>query len=68
MRQPLAALAAEETLFVRELCRDAPINTVFTMRRSWDGQGQINEEFRTIRLPTGEPLHAKIWTVGDDEA
>ena len=60
--------AAEETSFVRELCRDAPINTVFTVRRTWDAQGQIKEEFRTIRPPTGEPLHAKIWTVVDDEA
>ncbi len=60
--------AAEETSFVRELCRDAPINTVFTVRRVWDAQGQIKEEFRTIRPTTGEPLHAKIWTVVDDEA
>ena len=28
----------------------------------------IKEEFRTIRPPTGEPLHAKIWTVVDDVA
>ena len=51
-----------------ELCREAPINTVFTVRRTWDAGGQIKEEFRTIRPPTGEPLHAKIWTVVDDEA
>ena len=42
-----------------ELARDAPINTVFTVRRTWDAQGRIKEEFRTIRPPTGEPLHAK---------
>jgi hypothetical protein len=60
--------AADETSFIRELCRDVPINTVFTVRRTWDAQGQIKEEFRTIRPPTGEPLHAKIWTVVDDEA
>jgi hypothetical protein len=59
--------AVEETSFVRELCRDAPINTVFTVRRTWDAQGQIKEEFRTIRPPMGEPLHAKIWTVVDDD-
>jgi Family of unknown function (DUF6505) len=60
--------AADETSFIRDLCRDVPINTVFTVRRTWDAQGQIKEEFRTIRPPTGEPLHAKIWTVVDDEA
>lgn len=62
-----SAAAAEETGFARELCREAPINTVFTVRRTWDTQGRIKEEFRTIRPPSGEPLHAKIWTVVDDE-
>ena len=60
--------AREEAAFVVELCRDAAVNTVFTVRRTWDARGQIKEEFRTIRPPTGEPLHAKIWTVVDDEA
>jgi hypothetical protein len=59
--------AKEEARFVLDLCREAPINTVFTVRRTWDAQGQIKEEFRTIRPPTGEPLHAKVWTVADDE-
>ena len=59
--------AKEEAQFVLDLCRDAPINTVFTVRRTWDAAGQIKEEFRTIRPPAGEPLHAKVWTVVDDE-
>jgi Family of unknown function (DUF6505) len=65
---PEAALPAakEETQFVLDLCRDAPINTVFTVRRTRDAQGGIKEEFRTIRPPTGEPLHAKVWTVVDE--
>jgi hypothetical protein len=58
----------EEAAFVVELCRNVAVNTVFTVRRTWDARGQIKEEFRTIRAPTGEPLHAKIWTVVDDEA
>jgi hypothetical protein len=63
-----AALSAarEEAAFVLDLCREAPINTVFTVRRTWDPAGQIKEEFRTIRPPAGEPLHAKVWTVVDD--
>jgi hypothetical protein len=61
-------VAREEAAFVVELCRDAAVNTVFAVRRTWDARGQIREEFRTIRPPTGEPLHAKIWTVVDDEA
>lgn len=55
--------AAEEIAFIEELCRDALINTVFTVRRVRDADGQIREEFRTIKPPTDEPLHAKIWTV-----
>jgi hypothetical protein len=60
------AAAEEETAFVAELARDAPVNTVFTVRRTWDAEGRIKEEFRTIRPPTGEPQHARIWTVVDD--
>ena len=60
--------ARDEAAFVVDLCRDAAVNTVFTVRRTWDARGQIKEEFRTIRPPSGEPLHAKIWTVVDDEA
>ena len=58
--------AKEEARFVLDLCQDAPINTVFTVRRTRDAQGRIKEEFRTIRPPTGEPLHAKVWTVVDE--
>lgn len=58
--------AAEETKFIRELCDDVVINTLFTVRRLWDGEGRIKEEFRQISPPTAEPLHAKIWTIVDD--
>lgn len=55
--------AAEEVGFVEELCREALVNTVFTVRRFRDSDGQIREQFRTVKPPAGEPLHAKIWTV-----
>jgi hypothetical protein len=61
-------VAREETAFARELAREAPINTVFTVRRTFGADGRIKEEFRTIRPPTGEAQHARIWTVSDDEA
>jgi hypothetical protein len=60
--------AREETAFVQDLCRNVPINTVFTVRRRLAPGGEIKEEFRTIKPPSGEPLHARIWTVVDDEA
>lgn len=56
----------EEIRFVLDLCRDVPINTVFTVRRILDDKGEIKEEFRTIRPPSGEPQHARIWTIEAD--
>jgi hypothetical protein len=63
-----ALLAAkEEAQFVVELCRDARINTVFTVRRTRASNDEIKEEFRMIRPPTAESPHARIWTVVDDD-
>jgi len=55
--------AEEEVEFVLSLCQGAPVNTVFTLRRFFDRDGQIKEELRTIKPPSGEPLHARIWAV-----
>ena len=60
--------AREEIGFVLDLCREAPINSVFSVRRAWGADGEIMEEFRIIRPPAGEPLHTRIWTTVDDEA
>jgi hypothetical protein len=60
--------ARQEAQFVVDLCRDAPIGTVFTVRRTLDAGGHIKEEFRTIRAPAAEAQHARIWTVVDDGA
>lgn len=56
-------IADDEIRFALDLCRDVPINTVFTVRRFFDDTSQIREEFRTIRPPSGEPRHARIWAV-----
>jgi hypothetical protein len=58
--------AREEVEFIVELCREALINTVFTVRRTFDAAGRIKEEFRTITPPTAEPRHIRIWTVEPD--
>ena len=60
--------ARDETAFVLDLCRTSLINTVFTVRRHFDEDGQIREEFRTIQAPSSRPVHSKIWSVVDDEA
>lgn len=60
--------AREETAFVRDLCRESLINTVFTVRRAFDQDGQIREEFRTIQAPSGQVMHSRIWDVVEDDA
>lgn len=58
--------ASEEINFVQELVADALINTIFTVHRKFDADGQIIESFRTIQPPGDKPLHSKIWAVVDD--
>jgi hypothetical protein len=59
--------AREELAFVADLCRDVPLNTVFTVRRLFDARGALKEEFRQITPPSGEPAHARVWTIERDE-
>lgn len=59
--------AREEVAFVADICAASLINTVFTVRRRFDDDGRIREEFRTIQAPSSEPLHSRIWNVVDDE-
>jgi len=61
-------VAKEEISFTAGLCRHVAINTVFTLRRYFDDDGEIREEFRTIEAPAGPPAHARIWSVVDDDA
>jgi len=59
-------VARDEVTFVIELCKDTPVNSVFTLRRLFDENGEIREEFRIVD-PPGEKLHARIWDVVEDE-
>lgn len=61
-------VARDEIAFSADLCRNLPINTVITIRRTFDSAGRIREELRTIRPPAGELPHARIWTVEHDGA
>jgi len=58
--------AREETRFIIDLCETPLINTIFTVRRSFDDEGEIREEFRTIQAPDAKPKHARIWSVVED--
>jgi len=58
------AAADEELAFIADLCAEKPVNTVFTVYRRLDADGNIREEFREI-APPGEPRHARVWDVED---
>ncbi len=58
--------AREEAQFILELCETSLINTIFTVRRHFSEDGQIKEEFRTIKAPDAQPVHSRIWNVVED--
>ncbi len=60
--------ALDEIAFVQDLCAEKPINCVFTVRREFDDEGAIREEFREISPPSGTPRHARIWEIVEDDA
>jgi hypothetical protein len=60
-----ATVARSEVDFVLELCRDVPVNSVFTLRRFFDEAGEVREEFRIVD-PPGETLHTRVWDVVED--
>lgn len=56
--------AQEELQFIADLVADVPVNTVFVVRREFDEDGQIREQFRTIEQRVeGGPIYAKAWEV-----
>lgn len=67
MKSALPA-AREEVEFAQKLCAEQPVNTVFMLRREFGEEGQLREEFRIVRTEGAEPMHARIWTVTEDEA
>ena len=54
--------AAAELDFVMDLCRDAPINTIFAVQRGYNEDKEVRETFRIIQAPQG-PVHTRIWDV-----
>ena len=59
-------VAGHEIEYIESLCAEHPINTVFTVRRFFDDNGDMREEFRSV-TPPSEPIHTKIWEIVEDE-
>ena len=62
-REIASEAAGEEIRFTMDLCKDAPVNTLLTVQRKLTEEGEISEQFRTVRAPGDEPQHTKIWQV-----
>ena len=58
-------VAGHEIDYISSLCAEHPINTVFTVRRFFDDNADMREEFRTV-TPPAEPLHTKIWEIVEE--
>ena len=54
--------ARDEISFIVEMCDEIPINSVFTLLRFFDEDGEIREEFRIVDAP-GEKLHTRVWDI-----
>jgi len=59
--------AKHEVEFAQKLCADQPVNTVFMVRREFDDDGHVREEFRIVRIEGDNQMHARIWSVTEDE-
>lgn len=57
--------AQQEIAFVLDLCEQVPINSVFTLRRIFDDNAAIKEEFRIVDVPS-ETRHARVWDVVEE--
>jgi len=57
--------AETEIQFVLDMCADVSINSIFTLRRFFDDDGEIREEFRIVDAPGAKP-HARVWEVIED--
>lgn len=58
--------ARAEFDFIAGLAHDLPVNTVVVVRREFDENGEIREQFRTIeKRIEGGPIYARAWESDD---
>lgn len=63
--KPALPIARNELDFIANLCEEHPINTVFTVRRTFDAEGAIHEEYRIVTPPL-EPIHTRVWEIVEE--
>ncbi len=61
-----AELAAKSEIdYVLDMCAKVGVNSIFTLRRFFDDDGAIKEEFRIVDAPGAKP-HARVWEVVEE--
>lgn len=58
--------ANDELSYAFELAAGKPLNTLLTVHRTLDDNGDIREEYREISPPGQERPHTRVWDVTDD--
>lgn len=58
--------AHDEVAFALELAAGKPLNTLLTVHRALDDEGNVREEYREIKPPGIEQPHTRVWDVTDE--
>jgi len=58
--------AKQEIAYTSQLCDEVSENTVFAVKREFTMDGRIKEAFHKIDTQDENSLHAKIWTIVED--
>ncbi len=65
-REEALQAARDELSYALELAGGKPLNTLLTVHRTLDDNGDIREEYREINPPGQERPHTRVWDVTDD--
>jgi hypothetical protein len=65
-REAAGEAADDELNYALELAGGKPLNTLLTVHRALDDNGDIREEVRNIAPPNQEQAHTRVWDVSDD--
>ena len=65
-REAAGEATDDELSYALDLAAGKPLNTLLTVHRTLDENGDIHEEIRTIAPPNQEQAHTRVWDVSDD--
>jgi len=54
--------ATIEVDYIKDMCHDVLVNSVFAVRRELDENGELRESFSLVEVPK-EPVHTRVWEI-----